>query len=170
MLVQVRRGIVSNLESVDDVIKKNRSIFVVTTKSKKSWKYFLKVCENSELAPILEAMIPLYKEGMNFQSIELGLRLNNSRTFLYTKPLSVILPGTSCKFPNTDTEAKYALWISTKHPLLAMNDILEDSESYEQNFNKLAEAGLVIVENEEKMKKAAHEMNSRKTDERVEFV
>jgi hypothetical protein len=84
----------------------------------------------------------------SLQQIETGLREKRCFTYLiarrrnasHGKDLSIELSKGTIK--------TYYLFLSTRAPALAMKELLEESSSYEENFEKLKDTGFLVVRND----------------------
>jgi hypothetical protein len=98
--------------------------------------------EKKGLVEFSQAIMSATKQGLDFQTIERILRAANSQCFLIARdPAPVYTRDMKCIFAGDSTEKKYYLFVSIRPPFLALQEILEESSSYEENFLKLLETG-----------------------------
>lgn len=81
----------------------------------------------------------------NFQDLESELRKHELNTHLYAKEFK---PSDNLKLvaPNKLFEPKYECIYSCRPPKYALEEIMQYWKSYEENFEKLALAGMIAVE------------------------
>jgi hypothetical protein len=102
---------------------------------------------------IFEAMRSiLLTDRVGLQAIEKVFRENNCYTHLiarergniYSKEVKFAVPP--------DPEPKlYYLWISTRDKGEAMKELLQESKTYDDNFNKLSKTGFVLLDEDTPM-------------------
>lgn len=81
-------------------------------------------------------------QGVTLQQVETVLRKNRCYTYLIANTKTPP-PNTTVSLPD-GTAKIYYLFVSTKDEEYAMQELLQFSSSYEENFQKLAETGLLI--------------------------
>ena len=87
----------------------------------------------------------IVNEGLNLQQIETVLREKNCFTYLIARKRNPSHgENLTFKLPK-GTLKTYFLFLSTKDPEQAKRELLEESESYRENFKKLKDTGFICI-------------------------
>jgi len=115
--------------------------------------------------PAVQAAVMEYyqsNKGLTFQDIERELRKTDCNAFLIARSrraagdqwVSYVDGNVKTNFPQkmkfldmrTREERKYFLWLTTKRGPALMKELLEESVGYEDNFAKLADCGVQVLD------------------------
>ncbi|MBS0648351.1 MAG: hypothetical protein JSS10_03890 [Verrucomicrobia bacterium] len=87
----------------------------------------------------------LKEHPFTFQQVETVLRLKNCRTYLIARKRNESQgPGLTFAYP-AGTLKTYWLFTTMKSKEIAMHQLLEESDSYADNFKKLSDTGFVVI-------------------------
>jgi len=83
--------------------------------------------------------------GLTLQQIESRLRERRCWTYLIAQKRNSS-HGPELRFALLGVNKTYNLFISTRNPDIAMQQLLEESSSYQENFAKLADTGFMMYD------------------------
>jgi len=101
-----------------------------------------------KIIKILEAIVAYMQNNplITFQKMETRLREKHCYTYLIARKRDPSLQGFTFEWPSGTTKT-YRLFLSTQDEGNALQEVIEESTSYEQNFQKLNDTGVLIPPN-----------------------
>lgn len=87
----------------------------------------------------------------NYSDLEKALRVHELNTHLYAKKVK-LQPNQELRFQNSEKPCKYQCIFSCKPKHQAIEEVLKNTLSYEDNLEKLKEAGVICLKDEENVK------------------
>lgn len=99
------------------------------------------------------ASMAWFKENptKNYHDLEKVLRVHELNTHLYAKNIK-LQDNQELKFQNSKEPSKYQCIFSCKPKHQAIQEVLQNTISYEDNLEKLKEAGVICLKNKEDVK------------------
>lgn len=118
--------------------------------------------------------------GATYQDLEAELRKREFSTYLIAKQPSVairengpvslaVVRGPEKTHPYVDEDLHLELFLSVRPRPHALNDLLEEWSSYEENFKGLRFAGCMVLRNETEIKKELPNLKMFTKDERADL-
>lgn len=108
-------------------------------------KYLLAADQTREMMPIAGAIFRSIKEcGVSLQQVEKFFREKNSFTYIIARKRNESHTD-DLDFMINNVVKTYYIFLSTRHPEIAIKELLVESNSYEENFVKLADAGFITA-------------------------
>jgi hypothetical protein len=123
-------------DSIKETVQSNANVELGA-----EWQPLIAAAGTLQLQPIAEALMALgARHQIGFQEVERVCRARGLRLFLMARRCE---GGVVARSPDGQLQP-HKIWMSTRFPLQAIGELLEESASYAENFAKLAQCGFEI--------------------------